>query len=256
MKEKRGSYSLKESNSNDYQLESRDDLEKLFKECPIPTDDLMTQLGLYIRGSYLVKFLVLNDLYIRIKDLPGDIFEFGTRFGHNMVVFENLRSIYEPFNKTRKIVGFDTFTGYENFSEHDKESDVFKEDSYTTFNDYKIYLENLLKTHERNNVIGHINGVHKVIKGDVTITSKNYFINHPETVVALAYFDMGLYNPTKSALEAIKNHLIPGSVILLDEFNWVEAPGESLAFKEVFGDKGYKIEKSKFTPMRAIITIQ
>ena len=238
MKEKRGSYSLKESNSNDYQLESRDDLEKLFKECPIPTDDLMTQLGLYIRGSYLVKFLVLNDLYIRIKDLPGDIFEFGTRFGHNMVVFENLRSIYEPFNKTRKILGFDTFSGYENFSEHDKESDVFKEESYTTFNDYKIYLENLLKIHEKNNVIGHINGLHKVIKG------------------ALAYLDMGLYNPTKSALEAIKNHLIPGSVILLDEFNWVEAPGESLAFKEVFGDKGYKIEKSKFTPMRAIITIQ
>ena len=31
MKEKKGSYSLKESNSNDYQLEGRDDLEKLLK---------------------------------------------------------------------------------------------------------------------------------------------------------------------------------------------------------------------------------
>ena len=47
--------------------------EKLFKQSPIPSDEIMTQLGLYIRGSYLVKFLVLNDLYLKDKDLPGDI---------------------------------------------------------------------------------------------------------------------------------------------------------------------------------------
>ena len=47
----------------------RDELEKLFKQSPIPSDEIMTQLGLYIRGSYLVKFLVLNDLYLRIKIL-------------------------------------------------------------------------------------------------------------------------------------------------------------------------------------------
>ena len=132
---------------------NRDELEKLFKQSPIPSDEIMTQLGLYIRGSYLVKFLVLNDLYLRIKDLPGDIFEFGTRFGHNMVVFENLRAIYEPFNKTRKIIGFDTFEGYKNHSNKDSGSEIFKEDTYyTTFDDYEIYLEKLLKVHEQNNI--------------------------------------------------------------------------------------------------------
>ncbi|MDC1460440.1 class I SAM-dependent methyltransferase [Flavobacteriaceae bacterium] len=256
MKEEKGNYSPLESMSSNEQLESRGQLEKLFRDCPMSTDELMTQLGLYIRGSYLVKFLVLNDLYLRIKDLPGDIFEFGTRFGHNMVVFENLRAIYEPFNKTRKIIGFDTFEGYKNLSDQDANSEVYKEETYTTFDNYETYLENLLKVHEQNNVIGHSNGNHRVVKGDVTKTSKKYFAEYPESVVALAYFDMGLYNPTKAALEAIKNHLIPGSIILLDEYNWVEAPGETIAFKEVFGQKGYKIEKSKFTPMRAIITIE
>ncbi len=256
MKAKKGNYSLVESMSSNEQLESRDHLEKLFKECPMPTDELMTQLGLYIRGSYLVKFLVLNDLYLRIKDLPGDIFEFGTRFGHNMVVFENLRAIYEPFNKTRKIIGFDTFEGYQNLSDRDTDSDVFKEKTYSTFDNYDKYLENLLVVHEQNNIIGHSNGNHRVVRGDVTKTSKQYFEDHPESIVAMAYFDMGLYNPTKAALESLKKHLIPGSVILLDEYNWTEAPGETLAFKEVFGQKGYKIEKSQFTPMRAIITIK
>lgn len=256
MKNNKGKYSLDESMSNNNQLKNRDELEKLFKQSPIPPDEVMTQLGLYIRGSYLVKFLVLNDLYLRIKDLPGDIFEFGTRFGHNMVVFENLRAIYEPFNKTRKIIGFDTFEGYKNHSNKDSGSEIFKEDTYyTTFDDYENYLENLLKVHEQNNIIGHLNGNHRIVKGDVTKTSYQYFKDHPEGIVALAYFDMGLYNPTKAALEAIKNHLIPGSIILLDEFNWVEAPGETIAFKEVFGQHGYEIEKSRFTPMRSIVKI-
>ena len=157
-----------------------------------------------MRGSYLVKFLVLNDLYLRIKDLPGHIFEFGTRYGHNLVVFVNLRAIYEPFNKTRKILGFDTFQGYRNFSDNDKnKSEIFSEDTYHTKDSYPDYLNNLLCVHERNNVLGHINGSHEVVAGDVTVTSKEYFEKHPETVVALAYFDMGLYLPTKAALESI-----------------------------------------------------
>lgn len=251
----KSTFSNKESNASDNQFNARKKLEELYKSTPLPIDELMTQMGLYIRGSFLVKFLILNDLYLRIKDIPGDIFEFGTRFGQNMVVFENLRAIYEPFNKTRKVIGFDTFEGYRNFSEKDVKGAVFTEENYNTFDNYEEYLEQLLEIHEENNILGHIKGMHRLIKGDVTTTSKEYFEKHPETIVSLAYFDMGLYNPTKSALEAIKPHLIPGSVILLDEFTWSESPGEAIAFKEVFGTNGYKIEKSTFTPMRAIITI-
>ena len=249
-------FSPKESNSSENQLDYRSELEKMYLNTPIPTDELMTQMGLYIRGSYLVKFLVLNDLYLRIKDIPGNILEFGTRFGHNLVVFENLRAIYEPFNKTRKILGFDTFEGYRNFSENDNSSEVFSESTYQTFDKYEDYLSNLLKVHEGNNVIGHINGLHEIVKGDVTETAPKYFDEHKESVVALAYFDMGLYSPTKAALEAIKPRLVSGSVILLDEFTWDESPGEAIAFREVFPDRSeYVIEKSVFTPMRAIVTI-
>jgi hypothetical protein len=248
-------YSLSETNASEEQIKERSELERLFHECKLPMDELMTQLGLFIRGSYLVKFLVLNDLYLRIKDIPGDIFEFGTRFGHNLVVFENLRAIYEPFNKTRRMVGFDTFDGYRNFSERDVKGSVFSEETYHTYDHYEDFLAHLLKVHERNNILGHISGNHRLVKGDVTETAPRYFSEHPEAIVALAYFDMGLYNPTKMALQAIKPHLISGSVILLDEFTWSESPGEAIAFKEVFGKCGYRLTKSVFTPMRAIVTI-
>lgn len=245
-----------ETNASGNQLDFREKLKTFFESSPLPIDSLMTHFGLFTRGSALVKYLVLNDLYQRILNLPGQIMEFGTQWGQNMVLFENLRAIYEPFNKTRSIIGFDTFKGYSNISEKDKPgSAVFEEGLYATQHDYKKFLEELLAIHEGNNVLGHIRGMHKIVEGDVVETVPAYFKNYPETVVALAYFDMGLYKPTKIALEAIKPHLIPGSVILLDEFTWSEAPGEAIAFKEVFSRDRYKIEKSQYTPMRAIITI-
>lgn len=256
MKKTKSTFSAKETNANTSQLEARKQLEEIFINSPLEIDELMTQMGLFIRSSYLVKFLVLDDLYKRIVNVPGDILEFGTRFGHNLVVFENLRSIHEPFNKTRKIVGFDTFDGYNCFSSKDKNSEVFNKDKYKTFKSYPEYLKNLLCIHEKNNILGHISGGHDVVKGDVSKTATDYFDSNPETIVALSYFDMGLYEPTKAALKEIKPNLVPGSVILLDELTWKESPGEAIAFKEVFKDCNYKIEKSKFTPMRSIITIK
>jgi len=256
MNDNKSTFSLNESNASKEQLNARDELEALFLNCTMPKAELMTQMGLFIRSSYLVKFLVLDDLYKRILKVPGDIFEFGTRFGHNLVVFENLRAIYEPFNKTRKIVGFDTFEGYRGFSDKDYESEVLAENTYQTSKEYPHYLRNLLSVHEKNNVLGHISGNHEIIEGNVTKTSKEYFENNRSRFVALAYLDMGLYEPTKCALEEIKPHLLPGSVILLDELTWEESPGEAIAFKEVFSTIDYKIEKSSLTPMRSIITIK
>lgn len=217
---------------------------------------MMTNFGLYLRASGLVKFLVLNDLYLRIRDTPGAILEFGCWFGQNLVIFENLRAIYEPFNKTRQIVGFDTFAGYTRTSSKDAAGDpVFVEGNFGTLGGYDRYLERLLQVHEGNNVLGHIRGNHKVIRGDVTKTAPGFFKDHPEVSVALAFLDMGLYEPTRAALAALKPHLLPGSVVVLDEFTWSSAKGEAIAFREVFGSRGYRIEQSRLTPMRAIVTI-
>jgi hypothetical protein len=226
----------RETNSSLEQQVFRVKLREMYEKSPLAIDDMMTNFGLYLRGSALVKFLVLNDLYLRIKDVPGSILEFGCWFGQNLVILENLRAIYEPFNKTRQMVGFDTFQGYTRASAND--------------------AGGLLEIHEGNNVLGHIRGVHRIIKGDVTKTTPLFFKANPETSVALAYLDMGLYEPTKAALAAIRPHLLPGSVIVLDEFTWSSAKGEAIAFREVFGNTGFRIEKSSLTPMRAIVTIR
>lgn len=245
-----------ETTASESQMSFRERLEKLYKESPLPAEDLLFNLGMYTRSSLLVKFLVMNQLYERVKSIPGALIEFGTWWGQNLVLLENLRAIHEPFNKQRVIIGFDTFSGYTKASEHDKKSKVWVENSYSTSKGYQAYLQELLEVHEGNNVLGHVRGVHKLIEGDVEKTAPQYFKKHPETIVALAYFDMGLYKPTKAAMVAVKPCLVPGSVILLDELTWAESPGEAIAFKEVFERGEYDIEKCSLYPSKSIVTIR
>jgi hypothetical protein len=237
-------HALLEHTATDDQLEARKELMRLYEASPLPVEDALFNLGLWARSGLLVKFLVMHELYKRFVNIPGLIVEVGTWYGQNLVLLENLRAIHEPFNKQRKILGFDSFTGYKG-----------KPGFYDTGLEYKDYLARLLKTHQQMNVYGHQDISHELVVGDVMDTAPKYFREHDEAIVAFAYFDIGEYGATEYALHAIKPHLVPGSVLLLDQLTWAEEPGEAVAFRQVFGQTGYKIEKSSLYPSKAIVTI-
>lgn len=232
----------------------RQRLLEMMKSSPLQGDELMFNLGLYVRSSLLVKFLLLSDLYRRFQHLPGAILEFGTWRGQNLVLLENLRAIHEPFNKQRTIIGFDTFSGYTESAGMTNEA-LAAHGGYMSDVAYMDYLAELLTVHEGANAFGHIRGNHRLIKGDVVETAPDYFKRNPETLVAFAFFDMGPYEPTLAALQSIRPHLMPGSVLLFDELTWAGAPGEAIAFKEVFRNVRYSIEKSALYPSKSIVTV-
>jgi hypothetical protein len=231
------------------QLAARKELLRLFKKTPLSDDDLLFNLGLYVRSGLLAKFLLLADIYKRIVNVPGLLVEYGTWFGQNLVLLENLRAIYEPFAKQRRIVAFDTFDGY-------REGKYENTGLYNTGPKYVSYLDKLLKTHQGANVYGHQKISHELIEGDVCCTASSYFAAHPEAIVAFVFLDMGPYRPTYEALKAVKPHLVPGSVLLLDELTLPDEPGEAIAFKEVFEGSRYRIEKIAIYPSKTVVTIE
>jgi hypothetical protein len=97
---------------------------------------------------------------------------------------------------------------------------------------------------------------HDIVKGDAVQTVPKYFIEHPETIIAMAYFDFDLYKPTRVCLEAIQPHLTKGSVIAFDELNMPEFPGETRAFKEVLGLSKFAIRRMPFSPLTSYIVIE
>lgn len=246
-----------ETNSSREALKAREKLEELYLNTPIPTKELMSNFGLFLRSGALVKYLVINEIYQMIVDVPGSIMEFGVWWGQNLVLFENFRAIYEPFNKNRRIIGFDTFQGYANVSDKDNQrSKIFYEGNFACSQNYNKYLGNLLETHEQLNVYGHLSGIHKLVVGDCCDTVPKYFDNNRDEIVALAYLDVGLYLPTKVILKNILPNTVPGSVIVLDELNWNEAKGERIAYKEMLKNIDHEICCSRYTKERAYIRIK
>ena len=244
-----------QSRASKRQLEARLKLIELFNNSPLPVEQLLVNLHLYMRSSVIAKVLYIDELYQEIIDIPGIIMEFGTWWGANLALFQSLRAVYEPYNYTRKVVGFDTFIGYPQIDPEDGMNDIAGVGGYSVGEDYKKHLTDLLDYHELENNLPHIKK-YEIVKGDVNTTIDFYFAEHPETIVALAYFDLQLYKPTKKCLEAIKPHVIKGTVIAMDELNCFEFPGETIAFKEVWGLDQHQIVRSQYLPDRSYFMVE
>lgn len=243
-----------ESKASPQTLAGKQKLLDLFKRRPMDDDELLTHVGLYLRSSHVAKILFINEIYEMVRDVPGIIMEFGVHYGQNLSLFENLRAINEPFNQNRRIVGFDTFTGYASASERERSNPVIGGEGYLLPSGYPEYLREVLAYHESNNILSHIQK-HSIVVGDVVKTVPAYFKKYRGDIVALAYFDLAIEKPTKVCLEAVLPHTVPGSVLLMDELNFREYDGASIAFKEVIGDRRYSIRKSRYMTDRSIVTL-
>lgn len=228
---------------------------KLFRDCPIPDNELLFNLGLFIKRQDLTRILFMNEIYKKILNVPGIAIEFGVRWGKNLTLFESLRGIYEPFNHTRKIVGFDTFKGFPSVHNKDGKSEIVTVNAFSTSKGYEEYLKQILDYHEQESPISHIKK-YQLIKGDAKIEIVKFLNDNPETIIALAYFDLDIYEPTKKCLEAIRGHLTKGSVIGFDELNQHDFPGETLALKEVLGLDRYKIIRNQYSTYQSYIIIE
>jgi len=222
---------------------NREMLGAFLESSPIPKEQILPNLGLFLESKNLARLLFLDHVYQHIIDVQGVIMEFGTRWGQNLGVLSALRGIYEPFNRHRKIIGFDTFSGFPSVSQQDGVK--WQDGQLAVTEGYATYLEKVLHVHEQANPLGHIKKF-ELCPGDATLEVPCYLTAHPETIVALAYFDFDLYKPTKACLEAIRPRLTKGSVLVFDELNDPDSPGETTALMEVFGLNTVRLKRFRY----------
>ncbi len=237
------------------EMDARANFFELYKQNPIPENEILQNLGLFLQRQHLSRILMLNDMYKKIVNVHGIVCEFGVRWGNSLALYESFRGMYEPYNYNRKIVGFDTFEGFPSVHEKDGNSSIMKKGAYSTTKGYENYLEQILSHHESESPISHKKKF-ELVKGDATVTIKKYLKDHPETVIAFAYFDFDIYEPTKVCLEAIKPHLTKGAIIGFDELNFPDFPGETRAFDEVFGINKYTLHRDVNNPLPSYIVYE
>jgi hypothetical protein len=215
------------------------------KRCPIPDDQLLPNLGLFLSSKNLARILFMEHIYKQIVDVQGSVIEFGTRWGQNIALFAALRGIYEPFNRHRKIVGFDTFTGFPEISKQDGSAELIEVGNLAVTENYREYLEKILEYQEMENPLAHIKKF-ELRAGDATVEIEKYLKENPQTIISLVYFDFDLYKPTKKCLEIIRPYLVKGSIVGFDELNDPDSPGETVALREVFGLNNIKLKRYRY----------
>ena len=219
---------------------------RLLKESPIPDDELLANLGLFLSSKTLSRILFFHEVYQKIIHNHGIIVECGVRWGQNLSLLSALRGIYEPFNRHRKIIGFDTFEGFIGLSEKDGEKCQCRDGSFSVSPNYEKILADILTCQDGLNPVSHLKK-YDLIKGDAIKTIPKYLEQHPETIVSMAIFDFDIYQPTKAALQALKPHLVKGSVLVFDELCDDIFPGETVALSEVFDLTQLRVERLPIT---------
>ena len=231
--------------------------EELFSPM-VPHDEILQQLGMFLTTQNMCRILFMLEIYKRIIDVPGVILDFGTRYGQNMALFTTFRSIFEPYNFTRRVIGFDTFCGFPSVSNKDGTSASIEQGNYSTAQrggGYGKRLAKLIRAHEAMTPLGHI-AKSEVIEGDVCITFEKYLDAHPELIVSLAYFDMDLYEPTKFCLERTIKVMPKGAILGFDELNHPSFPGETVAFKECMAGKKIRLERIPYASRPAFCVVE
>lgn len=209
-------------------------------------DELLKNLGLFMHRQIWADYIHMIELYKKIVNVHGVIAEFGVLWGKNLALFTALRGIYEPFNLSRKIIGFDTFEGFSKVS-HEDGSDVgIKKGYFDTVKGYEKTLSEILHQHEKKCPISHVTK-HELIKGDVSETLQVYHEEHPETIYAMIYIDIDLFEPTREILRQCMPKMSRGGIVGFDEVGHSRFPGETTALLRDINCCDFKLERLPFS---------
>ncbi len=237
--------SLENTRSNtksDNYKHSEDSILHSLQNTSIPDDELLENLHLFITPQQMRRILFFYEIYKEIITVPGVIMQFGVRWGRELALMDSLRTTFEPFNHSRKIIGFDTFTGYVGINKKDGKNEVIQEGNLTTTTEYEKELEAILGYRENLSPVKNAKK-NQLIKGDASIKLREFLDANPHTVISLVHMDMNLYEPTKKCLQILKPHLTKGSLVIVDEINLDIFPGETIALNEVFGLNNIKLKR-------------
>jgi hypothetical protein len=241
------------SNTSREERERTDQLHQIaIESLPHFGFDWNASSSVFLRRQSLSRILFLDSLYQKIVGVPGAIVEFGTQFGASLSIYLGLRGIYEPYNFTREIYGFDTFNGFPEVLAKDGER--VNQGDLTVPEDWQISLQKILELHKQDSPLPNLVCA-ETIKGDVQDTWIPFTSSRPHLTIAMAYFDLDLYSPTKYLLENILEFIPKGGIVVFDQFSTRLFPGETTAIQETLKVSKLSLQRSPLAPTAAWIEI-
>jgi hypothetical protein len=189
----------------------------------------------YVRRIHMSRFLAHYELFKKVIDLPGCIVELGVSRGVTFFTWAKLMETFCPGDRKRKIYGFDSFTGLQDFHVEDGKEDLSVGKSVGGYSAGAVQkeVEALVEITNDDNMVTGVERCQLVV-GDIKESLPRFLADNPGLRISLLHFDVDLYEPTKLGLELLYPLVVKGGVIIFDEYGLVPWQGESNAVDEYF----------------------
>ena len=189
---------------------------------------------LMFSGDFRVfnKMIKKTELYMQVKDLAGDILEFGVFKGAGVALFLKLKMMYEP-NSLMKVIGFDFFNSEALTNTLDGLNKSMMTAVLNRVESNELSLENVKK---RLSVFNE--DTYKLIEGEAVANSKKFCLENPGARIKILYMDIDLGEPSYNILKNLWNKVVKHGVIVFDEYGyhkWDESDGVDRFLKEIDG---------------------
>ena len=166
-------------------------------------------------ANRLKKALLHYEIYKKISNVPGDIFEFGVFRGCSLIRFATYRDLFRK-NYKSKIYGFDDFGKFTQQS--GKKDKIFikrwkKDLQKNSKSDSGISVKELTLIIKKKK----FKNVH-LIKGNILKTLPKFLKHKKNLKISLLHLDTDVYEPTLFILEKLYDKVQKGGVILIDDY--------------------------------------
>jgi hypothetical protein len=184
-------------------------------------EDLIHHFPAFAGTQTIIRFLSLYELFKMTEGIAGHIAEMGVYKGSGSLWFAKLLQIFEP-NSLSQVHGFDWFKGTEPTSEEPN----LQPGSYS-------------EPFERVNSLVASQGLSHVIKLhdlDLRKDLPGFFSSAPHLRFRLVFADAGLYDIVREIIINVWPRISKGGILVLDQYNFDLAPGETRAVNELLPD--------------------
>jgi hypothetical protein len=227
-------------------------LDRQFEESSGSAARKLAAFPRFVNRSSVGRFIARYEIFKQVLPVQGSIIECGVNDGFGVFAFAQLSALLEPLNHRRRVIGFDTFSGFPAVSEVDTGRDNARVGGLagTSLDE----LEFGVQIYDAGRAMSQISKIHFVV-GDFMESGPAFVEANPHLIVSLLYLDFDLRDPTARALELFLPRMPAGSVLAFDQANSADWPGETVALIEAIGLRRLKLERLPITSISwAVLT--
>lgn len=188
---------------------------------------VIDQWPLYVGLGNLSRFVAIYEIFKKQIQIPGDIAEFGSWRGANLMFMAKLLEILDPHG-SKRVHCFDNFSGLPPFSSNDGSEDGKVGEYCGSLEDLRLLID-----------LYNLNDTISIYPGAIENTLREYLDSDKGVSFSLIYYDADLYEPASVVLELAHERLMKGGIFVFDEWNHPAWPGEGLAVREFMARHGH-----------------